>query len=247
MTRRSGTVARTAIEQRSHGRHPGSALPGARSRALVVGGHAAGARAHEARPPPASVPRQVHPAARRDAARPARPGGRAGARPVRGLGHDARAGARVRLRRDRRRHRRASTRCSCASRRGPTTSTRCGATSSGRTPRQRRSSRGAAIPSEASAVRARLVRAGGGGGAAPLPLARRAGRLGRRAPGRARALGPLGPPHGPLRPRVPARAAARALLVLQAPARVQAGRERRDDSSCATRSTRSTGSRRSRR
>ena len=73
-------------------------------------------------------------------------------------------------------------------------------------------------------VRARLVRAGGGRGAAPLPLARRAGRLGRRAPRRARALGALGPADGPFRPRVPPRAPARAVLVLQAPARVQAGR-----------------------
>ena len=54
------------------GGHPGSALPGARSRAVVVGDDAARARADEARPPTASVPREVHPAARRDAARAAR-------------------------------------------------------------------------------------------------------------------------------------------------------------------------------
>ena len=73
-------------------------------------------------------------------------------------------------------------------------------------------------------LRARLVRAGCGRGAAALPLARRAGRLGGRAAHRAGALGPFGAAHGALRPRVPARAPARAVLVLQAPARVQAGR-----------------------
>ena len=61
-------------------------------------------------------------------------------------------------------------------------------------------------------------------GAAPLPLARRAGRLGGRASRRARPLCPLGPADRAFRPRLPARAAARAVLVLQAPARVQAGR-----------------------
>ncbi len=91
---------------RTCGGHPGSALSGARSRALLVGGVAAGARADEARPPAAPVPRQVHPAARRDAARPARSRRWARARSLRRLGHDARAGARVRVRRDRRRHRR---------------------------------------------------------------------------------------------------------------------------------------------
>ena len=87
------------------GGHPGSAVPGARPRALLVGVGAAGARADEARPPPPPVPRQVHPTARRDAARAARPARRPCARSVRGLGHDTRAGARVGLRRDRRRHR----------------------------------------------------------------------------------------------------------------------------------------------
>ena len=55
-------------------------------------------------------------------------------------------------------------------------------------------------------------------------VARRAGRLGRRAARRSRPLGPLGAPHRTFRSRVPARAAARAILVLQASARVPAGR-----------------------
>ena len=62
---------------------------------------------------------------------------------------------------------------------------------------------------------------------------------------RARPLRPLGPANGPLRPRVPPRASARALLVPQAPARVQARSRRPAGSCCATRSTRSSGSRRS--
>ena len=65
-----------------------------------------GARADEARAPAAPVPRQVHPAARRDPARPLLRAGRARARSVRRLRDDARAGARVRARRDRRRARR---------------------------------------------------------------------------------------------------------------------------------------------
>ena len=77
-----------------------------RSRPFLVGGAASRAGADEARPPAAPVPGQVHPAARRGAARPLRAGGRAGARPVRRLRHDARPGARVGLRRVRRRHRR---------------------------------------------------------------------------------------------------------------------------------------------
>ncbi len=74
--------------------------------AVLVGGRATRARADEARPPTPSLPREVHPAARRGAARALRPSGRARARPVRRLGNDARAGSRVRVRRRRRRHRR---------------------------------------------------------------------------------------------------------------------------------------------
>ena len=54
-----------------------------------------------ARPPPPPVPRQVHPAARRGPARALRPARRPRARPVRGVRHHARAGARERPRRDR--------------------------------------------------------------------------------------------------------------------------------------------------
>ena len=84
----------------------GGPLRRARPRAVVVGARAAGARADEARPPAAPLPGQVRPAARRGAARALRAARRPRARPVRRLGDDARAGARVRLRRRRRRHRR---------------------------------------------------------------------------------------------------------------------------------------------
>ena len=52
----------------------------------MVRARAARARAHEARPPPASVPRQVHPAARRGTARAIRTAGRAVLDPFAGSG-----------------------------------------------------------------------------------------------------------------------------------------------------------------
>ena len=73
---------------------------------LVVGGRAARARAHEARAPPPSVPREVRPAARRGAPRALRSPGRPRPRPVRRIGDHARAVPRVRIRRGRRRRRR---------------------------------------------------------------------------------------------------------------------------------------------
>ncbi len=52
---------------------PGRALCRSRSRSLVVGERASRARAHEARPPAAPLPRQVHPATRGRALAPSRP------------------------------------------------------------------------------------------------------------------------------------------------------------------------------
>ena len=89
----------------ARGRHAGRAVCDAGPRALVVRARAARARAHEARAPAAPVPREVHPAARRGAARPLLHARRARARSVRRLRDDARAGARVGARRDRRRAR----------------------------------------------------------------------------------------------------------------------------------------------
>ena len=74
-----------------------------RPRALVVRAGAARAPSDEARPPAPPVPRQVRAPARRGAARAARAPRRARARPVRRLGDDARAGARVGSRRGRHR------------------------------------------------------------------------------------------------------------------------------------------------
>ena len=78
---------------------------GPRPRPVLVRARPARARADEARPPPPSVSRQVRPAARRGALPPPRAGARAGARPVRRLGDDARPGARERPRLGRCRHR----------------------------------------------------------------------------------------------------------------------------------------------
>ena len=105
---RGGRSGRTSVgggRTLRRGLHAGRALLRDRPRPVVVGARPSRARADEARAPPASVPRQVHPAARRDAARAIRRARRARARPVRRFGDDARAGARVRLRRDGRRHR----------------------------------------------------------------------------------------------------------------------------------------------
>ena len=73
----------------------GAALRGSRPGPLLVGARPARARADEARPPPPSVPRQVHPAACRGAVPPSCAPAWSGARSVRGIRYDARAGARV--------------------------------------------------------------------------------------------------------------------------------------------------------
>ena len=67
--RAAGVLAAARRTGRGRGADPGRALRGHRPRPLVVGARAARARADEARPPAAPVPRQVHPAARRGAAR----------------------------------------------------------------------------------------------------------------------------------------------------------------------------------
>ena len=163
------------------------------------------------------------------------------ARPVRGLGDDARPVPRVGLRRGRGRRRgvqlpahagedgalrpRSGSRPTCATR---------SAGSAGRAPRPR-------------GYVARVVRSAGGCRAPALPLARRRVRARGCPSRRARARGAVGAAHHALRSRLPARAPARAVLVLQAPPRVRSRARRRRSSSPATSSTRSSGSRRSRR
>ena len=165
------------------------------------------------------VPRQVRAAARRGAARPLRRSGRTRPRPVRRIGDDARPVARVGPRSRPGSTSRASTACSCASRRAATTSTRSAATSSGRTSRPPRSS-----PTGA-ARRTRRRTSATGTRRAPRPSCStsaslaRPGRVRRRAPRRPRARRALGAADDPLRPRLPPRAAARAVLVPQAPTR----------------------------
>ena len=191
---------------------------GARSRAVLVGGDAAGARADEARSPAPPVPRQVHPAARRDAARAARSGGRPRPRSVRRLGHDAGAGARVGLRRHRRRHR-GLQRAARARQDAPVQPRRAAARPPlGARARRRRSSRADATrarrpPTCARGTRRRRRRSCSTS-ASLVEQVGSADVLARRA----RPVGPIRAADGPLRPRLPARAAARAVLVLQAPA-----------------------------
>ena len=89
----------------------GAALRRPRPRPLLVGARPARARADEARPPAPSLPRQVHPAARRGAVPPARAPAWTRARSVRRVRDDARAGARDRARLDRASTSRRSTAC----------------------------------------------------------------------------------------------------------------------------------------
>ena len=247
----AGPPARTAAPG---GEHRGMAATqealygAARPRPLLVGGGAPGARADEARPPAAPVPRQVRPAARRGAARPLRrrragasldPFAGSGTTLVQALesGYDATgvdiAGFNCLLMRVKTRRlqpRRAPPRPALGARR-----------------RQRRSSRTGALPAGTSRYVRDWFAPARRGGAAPLPLARRAGRVRGRAPGRARARRALGAPDDALRPRLPARAAARASTGATSTS-APAGPSRRRGGSCSgTRSTRSTGSRRSRR
>ena len=139
-----------------------------RSRALLVGTRPPRAGAHEARPPAAPVPRQVHPAAGRGPARAPRPA-RPRARSVCRLGDDARAGAGVGLRRLRR-GRRGLQLPADAREDGRVQPVRarvasCGTRSGG----SRRST--ASVRRHGSSLRPRLVRASGGRRAALLPRA----------------------------------------------------------------------------
>ena len=84
---------------RRRGGDAGGPVRRARPRALLVGARAARARANEARPPAASLSGQVRAPARRGAAGALRPARRSRARPVRRLGDDAGAVARIGLRR----------------------------------------------------------------------------------------------------------------------------------------------------
>ena len=100
--------------------------------------------------------------------------------------------------------------------------------------------RGEGSAGAADGIRRDVVRAAGGRGPAAVPLADRRLRARRRAADRARARGALGAPNIAFRPRLPERPPDRAVLVLQAQARVPPGRARRRTSCGATRSTRST-------
>ena len=213
-----GTLTRTRTAAR--GLDPGRALPAHRPRPLVVRVRPPRAGADEARQPAAPVPRQVHPAVRRGAARAARARRGTRARPVRRLGDDARAGARVGLRRDRRGRRAVQLPADAGedARVQPVRARVGAARGAGPARRLRRRAAGGA----GLALRARLVRAQGRGRAALLPLARRGLRARRRAARRARAGGAFGSTNDAFRPRLPAHAAEDAVLVPQAPARVQA-------------------------
>ena len=168
--------------------------------------------------------------------------GRGRPRSVRRLGHDARAVARERPRRDRRRRRRlqlsADARQDGAvqprSRSSTSCATRCGGS------RLRRNAAAAADRYVA------LVRAAAARRARPFRSLDRRVRARGRAARRARARRALGAPDDALRPRFPARAAGRRVLVPQAQARRAARSSARRTSCAATRSTRSRGSRRSR-
>ncbi len=179
------------------GSDAGRALRRHRPRAVVVGERPPGARAHEARAPPPSVSRQVHPAARGDPPRAVRPAGRAGARPVRRLGHDARPVAGVRPRRRGRRHRRVQ--LSARARQDRRVQPVHAGAGHPRRPEPRRHCR------RALGVRSRLVRAAIRGGPARVPLADPGLRARRRPAHRAGPGGPLGAADDPFRSRLRAR------------------------------------------
>ena len=182
----------------------------------MVGAAAPRARADEARSPTPPLPRQVRAAARRGAARALRATGRARPRPLRRLGHDARAGARIGLRRGRGRHRRLQR--SAHAREDAAARSRAARAGGGR-----RSDAARPRIRAAERVHARVVRARGRRRAPALPRAAPGVRARRRAPGRPRARRALRPPDDPLRPRLPACAAGRRVLVPQAPPNVHAG------------------------
>ena len=146
--------------------------------------------------------------------------GRPRARPVRRLGHDARPGARVGPRRGRRRPGRVQLPARCASRRARynefvlETELRDAVRRLESLPDASEGlSRDSGYIGQWFAPRA-------GRRAARLAVAGRRVRARRRDARRARPRRALGAADDPLRPRLPARAAARAVLVLQAPARV---------------------------
>ena len=208
----------------------------------MVRARPARARADEARPPAPPVPRQVHPAARRDAARAVRAA--AGGRVL-----DPFAGSGTTLVQSLESGRPTpsastsppSTAC-CRGQDGPLQRVR---------PRDARSG----TPCSAlatSGVRHRtwlhrpVVRAAGGRRAARLPLPDRRLRARRRPPRRARARGALGAADDALRPRLPARSRRSGRTGATSTSASAARSSAPSTSSAATRSTRSRGSRRSR-
>ncbi len=188
----------------------------------MVGERPPGTRAHEARPPAAPVPRQVHPAARRSAARPLPRAGRARPRSVRRLRDDARAGARVGTRRDRRR----AGRVQLPARPGEDRAVRRRRARRGASRRLRaaRLARARSRGSSTRALSARVVRAEGSRGAARLPRPRRGFAAPGCAAGDPLAGGALGAQGRALRPRGAAGGADGGVLVPQAPPDVPAGR-----------------------
>ena len=178
--------------------HAGSRSTRARPRSLVVGARAPRARAHEARPSPAPVSRQVRAAARGGALPAPRSRARARARSVRRLGDDARAGARERSRLRRRRHRRVQL---------PLDAREDGAHNpfvlESDSAMRLRASSGGGAHGPSTCVRARVVRAAGARRPAALSLADRRLRARRRAADRACPRRALCAADDALRPRLP--------------------------------------------
>ena len=148
-------------------------------------------------------------------------GRRARARSVRGLGDDARAGARERPRRDGRRHRGVQLPADAGEDRSDTTCSRSSTTSATRWRVSRRAMGGPGVlPATCGVVRA----LGRSSDLLALPALAASYEHADVLRDRARARGTLGAADDPLRPRLPARARSATLLVPQAPARVPAGR-----------------------
>ena len=208
----------------------------------MVRARPARARADEARPPAPPVPREVHPAARRDPARAVR-AGRAGACSTRSRAPGRRSSSRSRAVSERPASTsRPSTACSIARQDGAVQRVRPGERDPGRLV----PSGHVQVPGTGPWLHRPMVRAAGGRRAARLPLADRRLRARRRPPRRARPRGAVGAADDALRPRLPAGAAGRARTGATSTSGSAAPSSAPSTSSAATRSTRSRGSRRSR-
>ena len=192
----------------------------------MVRARSARARADEARPPAASLPGQVHPAARRDTAGAVRAGGRPRPRSVRGLGDHARPVAGEWTGGDGHRRRGLQLPADAGEDRA-LQRVRARARDQGRAGPLRGCRRHVPGTDAGTGLRRPLVRSENSGGAAGVPGHRHRLLACGRPEGRARAGGSLRAPDGALRPRLSEGAAGRAVLVPQAQARVPAGRSRR--------------------